>query len=98
MLPVTHGAQFTRLHVLLYTIILLAVSVLPFVTLMSGVFYLGSALALGVGFLYYAWQLHRGDDGRIAMKTFGYSIFYLMALFVLLLVDHYIPLIRSLLS
>jgi len=98
MLPVTHGIAFTRLHVLLYTILLLVVSVLPFVTRMSGVFYLGGALALGLGFLYYAVQLMRLEDGRIAMKTFGFSILYLMGIFAFLLVDHYIPLLQALLA
>lgn len=96
MLPVTHGVQFTRLHILLYTVILCAVSLLPFVTRMSGIFYLGGALALGAGFLYYAVQLYRSSDQRLPMKTFGYSIFYLMALFVFLLIDHYIPLLQHL--
>ena len=91
MLPVTHGVAFTRLQILLYTIILLLVSVLPFVTRMSGVFYLGGALALGFGFLYYAVMLHRADDERLPIRTFGYSIFYLTALFAFLLIDHYVP-------
>jgi len=98
MLPVTHGIEFTRLHVLFYTILLLAVSVLPFATRMSGVFYLGGALALGLGFLFYAIQLMRLEDGKIAMKTFGFSILYLMGIFAFLLIDHYIPLIQSLFS
>jgi len=98
MLPVTHGIEFTRLHVLLYTILLLVVSVLPFVTRMSGIFYLGGALALGMGFLYYAVQLMRTEDSKIAMKTFGFSIMYLMGIFAFLLIDHYIPLLASLFS
>jgi protoheme IX farnesyltransferase len=92
MLPVTHGVPFTRLQILLYTILLLVVSVLPFVTRMSGVLYLAGALALGGGFLYYAILLMKGRDERVAMQTFGYSIWYLMALFTFLLVDHYLPL------
>lgn len=96
MLPVTHGIDFTRLQILFYTILLIAVSVLPYVTRMSGVFYLVGALALGMGFLFYAIQLMRLEDGKIAMKTFGFSIFYLMGIFAFLLVDHYLPLIQAL--
>ncbi len=91
MLPVTHGIPFTRLQILLYTILLLLVSVLPFATHMSGPFYLAGALLLGGGFLWYAIQMMQGKD--VAMKTFGYSIWYLMALFTILLVDHYLPLL-----
>jgi protoheme IX farnesyltransferase len=91
MLPVTHGIPFTRLQILLYTIMLLMVSVLPFATHMSGYFYLVGALLLGLGFLWYAIQLMQGKD--VAMKTFGYSIWYLMAIFAILLVDHYLPLL-----
>jgi len=96
MLPVTHGIPFTQLHVLLYTILLLVVSILPFLTRMSGVFYLGGALALGLGFLYYAIMLMKAEEGsNIAMKTFGFSILYLMGIFAFLLVDHYIPLVMQ---
>ncbi len=97
MLPVTHGVEFTRLQVMLYTILLVVVTVLPFVTQMSGLFYLFGALLLGAGFLYHAWRLLRHESDEQAMKTFSYSIVYLMALFAFLLVDHYIPLLRSLL-
>ena len=90
MLPVTHGNRYTELHILLYTLILLAVSLLPFVTGMSGLIYLVGALVLGLRFLQYAVRLLRGDDRRVAMKTFKYSITYLMALFVFLLVDHFV--------
>lgn len=90
MLPVTHGNRYTELHILLYTLILLAVSLLPFVTGMSGVVYLLGALALGLRFLQYAIRLWRGDDRRVALATFKYSITYLMALFVVLLVDHFV--------
>ncbi len=98
MLPVTHGLAFTRLHILLYTIMLTAVSVLPFVTGMSHVLYLVGVLLLDAGFLYYAIALISHTDDKLAMKTFGYSIFYLMALFALLLIDHYVPLLLSLVS
>ncbi len=91
MLPVTHGVAFTRLQVLLYTIILYAVSLMPFVTKMSGWIYFVGANALGLVFLYYAIQMMRARDPGIAMKTFGYSIVYLMLLFALLLIDHYLP-------
>ena len=91
MLPVTHGVPFTRLQILLYTLLLLAVSVLPFAMHMSGYVYLAGALLLGGGFLYYAIRLMRGRDEKVAMQTFGYSIWYLMAIFALLLVDHYLP-------
>ena len=98
MLPVTHGLAFTRLHILLYTIMLTAVSVLPFVTGMSHVLYLAGVLLLDAGFLYYAVALISNTDDKLAMKTFGYSIFYLMALFALLLVDHYVPMLLRLLA
>ncbi|MDX1755980.1 MAG: heme o synthase [Marinobacter sp.] len=90
MLPVTHGNRYTELHILLYTLMLLAVSLLPFVTGMSGPIYLVGATALGARFLYFAVRLWRGDDRRVALATFKYSITYLMALFVVLLVDHFV--------
>jgi protoheme IX farnesyltransferase len=90
MLPVTHGIEYTRLHTLLYTIILVAVTTLPFVTHMSGLLYFIGAMILGGIFLYYAIRMQSGKDDRIAIKTFGYSIVYLMLLFTVLLVDHYI--------
>jgi protoheme IX farnesyltransferase len=90
MLPVTHGVVYTRWHVLYYTILLVVVSVLPYLTGMSGMFYLGGALVLGAGFLYYAIVLLNPPGERFAMKVFNYSIIYLMALFAFLLVDHYI--------
>ena len=89
MLPVTHGSEFTRLHILLYTFLLLAVTVLPFATRMSGWFYLIAALALNAGFIYHAWRLYRHYSDALARKTFGYSIQYLTALFAVLLIDHY---------
>ena len=96
MLPVTHGIAFTRLQVLLYTIILVAVTALPFATQMSGWFYFVSAMILGGVFLTYAIKLQLGKDDRIAIKTFGYSILYLMLLFAVLLIDHYVPLVLGL--
>lgn len=89
MLPVTHGSQFTRLHILLYTLLLAAVTVLPFATRMSGVFYLVGATLLNIGFVYYAWRLYRDYSDALARKTFAYSIQYLTALFAVLLIDHY---------
>jgi protoheme IX farnesyltransferase len=90
MLPVTHGEAYTRLHILLYTLILMAVSLLPFAIGMSGWLYLAGALALGGGFLYWAVVLLRNRNPRAPMETFRYSIIYLMALFVVLLLDHYL--------
>jgi protoheme IX farnesyltransferase len=98
MLPVTHGVAFTRLQVLLYTIILVAVTALPFATQMSGWFYFIGAMILGGVFLSYAIKLQLGKDEKIAIKTFGYSILYLMLLFALLLVDHYVPLVLRLMA
>lgn len=89
MLPVTHGNAFTRLHVLLYTLVLLAGSVLPFIYGMSGWIYLWSALTLGTIFLAYAFALWRRYSDALARKTFRFSIIYLMLLFAALLVDHY---------
>ncbi len=92
MLPVTHGDKFTRLHVLLYTIILLACSVLPFVTRMSGYVYLVSALMLGAVFMYYAVKIYTEYSDSLARRTFRYSILYLTLIFAALLVDHYLQL------
>ena len=89
MLPVTHGDAFTRLHILLYTIILVAATLLPFAIGMSGLIYLAGALALGGGFLYWAIVLLRNRNPRAPMETFKYSIVYLMVLFGFLMVDHY---------
>ena len=91
MLPVTHGPEVTKSFVLYYSILLLIVSLLPYLTGMAGVLYLFGAVLLGAGFIYYAIQLKYGHDESVAMKTFAYSISYLMALFSFLLVDHYIP-------
>lgn len=89
MLPVTHGSEFTRLHILLYTIALAAVTVMPFATKMSGWFYLLGAGVLNAGFIYHAARLYRRYSDALAKKTFVYSIQYLAWLFALLLVDHY---------
>lgn len=91
MLPVTHGDRFTRLHVLLYTFILFAVSLLPFSTKMSGYIYLVSAVGLGGLFVWYALKVYFQYSDAIARKTFRYSIVYLSLLFAALLVDHYLP-------
>jgi protoheme IX farnesyltransferase len=90
MLPVTHGVEYTRWHVLFYTVLLVVITVLPYLTGMSGLFYLGGALVLGGVFLYYAIVLMNPPDEQFAMKVFNYSIVYLMALFAFLLVDHYL--------
>lgn len=90
MLPVTHGEQYTRLHILYYTLILVAVALLPFAIGMSGWLYLAAALALGAGFVYWAVVLLRNNNPRAPMETFRYSIVYLGLLFVALLVDHYV--------
>lgn len=90
MLPVTHGVEYTRWQILFYTVLLVLVTVLPFIAGMSGVFYLGGALVLGIVFLYYAVRLMNPPSEAFAMKVFGYSIWYLMALFAFLLVDHWL--------
>lgn len=89
MLPVTHGAVFTRLYVLLYVILLAAVTLLPFAAHMSGWIYLVGVVALNIGFLWFAWRLYRRYSDTLARRTFGYSIQYLALLFALLLIDHY---------
>jgi protoheme IX farnesyltransferase len=96
MLPVTHGLEYTRTQILLYTFLLIAVSLLPFAYGMSGVLYGLGALLLGLLFLAYAWRLKFAPQPGLAMRTFGYSIVYLMAIFSLLLVDHYVPAILGL--
>lgn len=94
MLPVTHGVEFTKIQILLYTILLFIVTLMPFIIQMSGLIYLAGAIALGIGFLYYAVKLYREKEPNvIAMKTFGYSIFYLSWLFGFLLADHYVRII-----
>ncbi|MGI9286420.1 MAG: heme o synthase [Pseudomonadales bacterium] len=90
MLPVTHGIEYTKLHVLLYTLLLVAVSLLPFATGMSGVLYLLGAVVLGGGYLYWAIALLRSEDASLAMDAFKYSIIYLMSLFLIMLLDHWL--------
>jgi heme o synthase len=92
MLPVTHGDDFTKLHVLFYTLILTAVTLLPFAIGMSGKIYLASAIILDGVFLYYAVQILRNYSDALSKKTFKYSILYLSLLFAALLLDHYFPL------
>jgi protoheme IX farnesyltransferase len=90
MLPVTHGNEFTRLHVLLYTLVLFAGTLLPFVYGMSGWFYLAAAVILGAMFIGHAWRLWREYSDALARRTFWFSIVYLSLLFAALLVDHYL--------
>lgn len=94
MLPVTHGAEYTRWHILFYTILLVLVTTLPYLTGMSTLLYLAGVSVLNMGFLWYAWRLlQAGDQGEsenLPMQTFGYSVIYLMLLFVFLLADHYL--------
>ena len=90
MLPVTHGVIFTKLQIVLYTIILFIVSLLPYVVLMSGEIYLFSALALSTVFLYYSINLYYSNDDEDAMKTFQFSIYYIFLIFLALLLDHFI--------
>jgi len=89
MLPVTHGPEYTRIQILLYTILLFIVTLLPYLTGMSGLIYLATATILGFGFIYFAIKMLRHTDDKTAMKTFFYSINYLMVLFAALLIDHY---------
>jgi protoheme IX farnesyltransferase len=90
MLPVVYGVEYTRQHVLYYTILLFVVSILPYITGMTGLLYLGGAVVLGAGFLWYAIRLLNPPGERFAMDVFNYSIIYLMALFAFLLVDHWV--------
>ena len=89
MLPITHGVAYTKLHIVLYTILLIITSVLPFVIGMSNVFYLVSALALGAGFLYWSLIMLWDRNPDAPIETFKYSILYLALLFLALLIDHY---------
>ena len=90
MLPVTHGVSFTKLQIVLYTIILFIVSVLPYIVLMSGFVYLISAITLSSLFMYYSIKLYFSDDDAVAMKTFNFSIYYIFLIFIALLCDHYL--------
>lgn len=90
MLPVTHGVAYTRWQILFYTVLLILVTMLPRIIGMSGDLYLGGAAVLGAAFLYYAWRLMDPPDEMYAMKVFGFSIVYLMALFAFLLLDHWV--------
>jgi protoheme IX farnesyltransferase len=90
MLPVTHGIRYTKLHTLLYTLILFAVTLMPYASHMSGPLYFFGAIALGLGFIYWAIVMMIGKNPNAAMQTFRYSIVYLMALFVIMLLDHYL--------
>lgn len=89
MLPVTHGIPFTKLCILLYTVLMILISVMPYIVNMSGLIYLVGALVLGSGFLAKSYQLYRSDCPSVAMSTFYFSIIYLMLMFILLLIDHY---------
>ena len=89
MLPVTHGERYTKINILLYTLLLIIVTTMPYLTGMFGWLYLVSSLLLGLGFLYWAIVMLRSEGGNSGMKTFQYSIVYLMVLFAVMLVDHY---------
>jgi protoheme IX farnesyltransferase len=91
MLPVTHGVEFTRLQILLYTVLLFLVTLLPYLTGMSHLIYLLTALPLGFIFLYFALLMMKRKDDKTAMRTFAFSIVYLMLMFAALLIDHYLP-------
>ena len=93
MLPVTHGIAFTRVQIMLYTILLFIISIFPYLIQMSGLLYLVGAVVLGIGFLYHAWKLFDETAERQPMRTFVFSINYLMWLFGIMLVDHYLPLL-----
>jgi protoheme IX farnesyltransferase len=90
MLPVTHGVAFTKLQILVYTLLLFVVSLMPVMSHMSGHLYLAGAVGLGGLFVYHAWRLYREEGDGHAMRTFGFSILYLMLLFAFLLADHYL--------
>ncbi|MBQ44366.1 MAG: protoheme IX farnesyltransferase [Porticoccaceae bacterium] len=90
MLPVTHGEKYTKINILLYTLLLIVVTTMPYLTGMFGWLYLTGSLLLGIGFLYWAIVMLRSEGGDSGMKTFQYSIVYLMALFAIMLADHYL--------
>jgi len=92
MLPVTHGSAFTRLQILLYTVLLVIVTTLPYLTHMSGIVYLAGVSVLNLGFMWYALRMMISKDIMLPMYTFAFSITYLMVLFIFLLVDHYVQL------
>ena len=96
MLPVTHGVAFTKLHILLYTVLMFLITLLPYATRLSGPLYLLGAVVLGIGFLYWAVALLRDKNPNAPMETFKYSIIYLGALFLIMLVDHYLFPVASL--
>jgi heme o synthase len=91
MLPVTHGSEYTRLQILLYTFVLFAACLMPFVMRMSGYFYLAVAVVLSIGFCGYAWVLWRNYSDGLARRTFRFSLIHLSLLFAALLIDHYLP-------
>ena len=91
MLPITHGVEFTRRYILLYSIVLFLVSLLPFITMMNGPVYLAGAVLLGLVFLYHAIRMQLDHSDRRAIRMFSYSIIYLAALFSFLILDHYMP-------
>jgi len=95
MLPVTHGVAYTRLQVLLYTVLLVVVTLMPYLTRMSGLVYLAAALLLNAGFLYYALALKMTAREELPLRVFRFSVTYLMWLFAALLVDHYLPALRA---
>ncbi|MEE9552508.1 MAG: heme o synthase [Gammaproteobacteria bacterium] len=97
MLPVTHGVEFTRLQILLYTILLCVITLMPYMTYMSGLLYLCGTLGLNAWFLYYVIKMQKDHRPALSMQVFSNSIIYLMILFTLLLVDHYVPLMVSIL-
>jgi protoheme IX farnesyltransferase len=90
MLPVTHGIAHTKLQVLLYTLALFVVSLLPYFFGFNQLLYLITATILNIGFVYHAWNLYRSDNTKLAMKTFRYSITYLIVIFSSLLLDHFL--------
>jgi protoheme IX farnesyltransferase len=98
MLPVTHGIPFTRVQIFLYTVLLVIVTIIPYLIQMSGPVYLVAALVLGAMFLYHAWKLFDDEAVKQPMRTFVFSINYLMWLFGIMLVDHYIPVVYRALS
>ena len=98
MLPITHGVDFTRVQILLYTVILTVATILPYVTYMSGPIYLAGALVLDAGFLYYAIRMQYDSDDHLAMRAFRYSIVYLTGLFIFFFLDHYSAPLQRLIS